>query len=163
MAAIKLDDAHFAASLETIYRTGQSAQLKVHVYLFNVAASWADTGDVRPAVSRVNMLLEKLPKGLRHAAVKQYVAKYFGFLVNPETRQFVHGKTKGSDLDLATLKNKRWWEDTKEPEPYLPISDSDKLLAQLLKKYKTDRAKLGDKSVVSAERVAALEAMLQTA
>ena len=153
-----VSDADFSGARATIKKRGQTLQVDVHRYLYAVAEQWVATGDVRPVVSRINDLIADLPKGIRINAVKQWVHSYLK-LALLDDGTFGRSSIGHADIDLGVLKNKRWFEDTPEPE-FKPIEDADKLLQSLLSKFKKDRAKLGDKSAVPSERIIALEAML---
>lgn len=148
--------------IDLICKAGETVQLRVHKLLHTMASDWQKSGDVRPVVIGVNYFLSTAPKGFRITAVQKWVEKFYGFIWNSGTKAFVAGKTKGSDLDLTAIKNIRWWEFTKEPQ-FVPITDADKLIAQLLKKFEADRTELGDKSVVTVEQVEALRAIRKAA
>lgn len=148
----------YTKEIEAIVKAGESVQLRVHKLLNTMAANWIKSGDVRPVVTGVNLLLEKFPRGLRSNAIKAWVEHFFGFIMNAETKQFVAGKRKAISLDLHAIKNIRWWEFKPEPE-YQPITDFNKLLSGLIAKAEKDVKELGEKSVVDPELLAALKAV----
>lgn len=118
---MKNDDATlFEKAVDSIQRRGDQVQLDIHVYLVAVATHWATSGDIRPAVKRVNALIAALPGGMRSNAIKAWVEAFMGFVVyegeDKEHGFFAAGKRKGKDLEIKKLANARWWEFKPEPE-----------------------------------------------
>jgi hypothetical protein len=150
-------EAEFKAAVGSISKRGQSVQLDTHLYLNSVASRFVETGDVRPAVARVNALIADFPKGMRSNAIKAWVEKFLSMSIGPDG-VFIAGASKAKDIDLKECANNRWWEFKPEAD-YVPISDFQKLLAQLVKKGEKDRKECGELSVVDAVKLDALRAL----
>lgn len=135
--AVKLStDADFAKDVASIARRGEAVQMDIHRHLYAIAFRWNETGDIRPAVSRVNLLIGAMPKGIRVNAIRTYVEVMFGFVYVEKAvgvpEHFKEGPVKGAALPMDSIMNKRWFEFSPEA-PYKPI-DFGADLAKLLKR-----------------------------
>lgn len=129
----------FLKAVKSINSRGETLQLDIQKYMTAVALRWQATGDVRPAVLRINALINKEArfKGLRWNAVLTYVEIAFGFKFVTEgdaKDTFIAGKLKAKDLDMDMFKVQAnfWWNFVPEPE-FVPL-DLNALLAVALKK-----------------------------
>lgn len=131
-----VSDADFTKDAASIAKRGETVQNDIHRHLYAIAFRWNETGDIRPAVKRVNALIAAMPKGLRLNAIREWVEVMFGFEYVTGTKEqpehFKAGSIKGSDLPLDTIANKRWYE-FKPEAAYKPINFGDDL-AKLLKR-----------------------------
>ena len=162
MAQVNFDslntDAKITAAIATVHLAGETLQLQIHKILVAVATRWAKTGDVRQPVQHVNTLLQsdKL-KGLRKNAMRTWAEKHLGFVYNEETKLLVAGKKTAKELAIKDLANAHWWTETPEPE-YQPIDPAARM-AIMIKQFERDRQKMGDKSAVTPEMIAALKTL----
>jgi hypothetical protein len=129
-------DADFTADAALIHKRVDTVQNDIHRHLYAIAFRWNETGDVRPAVKRVNALLDAMPKGIRTNAIRAWVEAMLGFefveKAGDVAEHFKAGAVKGSALPMDTIINTRWFDFTKEA-PYKPL-DFGAELAKLLKK-----------------------------
>ena len=131
-------EADFAKDVASIARRAESVQMDIHRHLYAIAFRWNETGDVRPAVLRVNALIDAMPKGIRVNAIREWVEVMLGFeFVEADkatkiSAQFKAGSIKGADLPMDSILNKRWFE-LKQEAPYKPI-DFGADLMKLLKR-----------------------------
>lgn len=139
MTTLKIDtltnDDTFAKDVARIAKAGEKVQNDIHRHLYAIAFRWNETGDIRPAVKRVNALIGALPKGLRLNAIREWVEVMFGFEYVEKAKDvpehFAAGKIKGSDLPMDTILHKRWYE-FKQEAAYKPINFGESL-SKLLK------------------------------
>jgi hypothetical protein len=104
-----------------------------------VCAAWSDTGDSRPVATRINTLIDDMPKGIRCNAMREWVERYMkltfctdgdnegSFIVDPEKGK---AQNKGAELDMSALTKTRWFE-MKPEKAYQPLdlaADLQKLL-----------------------------------
>lgn len=139
-SAIKIDtlkvDTDFAADAARLGKAGDKVQMDVHRHLYAIAFRWSETGDIRPAVARVNTLIAAMPKGFRVNAIRQWVEAMFGFEYVEKQGEvpagFKAGKIKADALPMDDILHKRWYEFTAEA-PYKPLNFGAEL-AKLLKR-----------------------------
>lgn len=127
------DEDTFVAAIASIKNRGESVQMDIHRFLCAILERWTVTGDVRPMVKYVNLLLAELPKGIRSNAIKAWVEVHMGLIwaVDGENKNtFVAGKRKVKDVQLKDAQNERWFEFKAEPD-YKPM-DFDKMFAALM-------------------------------
>lgn len=139
-------DTDFLVIRDSLHAAGKTLQMNIHKYLVAVAVQWHATGDIRPAVSRVNSLLDGMPKGVRSNAIRAWVELYFGFVIPVDGENkgvFIAGKLKGANLLMADIPNKRWFEVTPE-QAYEPVNLIDMLSALIVKAQKAQTAGKGD-------------------
>lgn len=155
----------FANAVADINTRGKSLQLDIQLYLHAVAVRWAETGDVRPAVGRINMLTDKkaLFKGVRRNALVAWVEDFMGFayILEGENAHTFHAngaKAKGMDLAVMAKQENHWYNHTAEPDP-APVF-LNVLLAQLVKKAETRKAKNKSGDVFDDTQLAALKALI---
>jgi hypothetical protein len=159
------DDAAIEKAILAVCDRGTTVQMDIHRVLVAIATRWFTTGDIRPAVKHVNLLIEHMPKGIRSNAIKAWVETHMGLVYATEGENkgtFVIGKRKGADLDIPTLTNERWFEFKPEAE-YKPI-DFDAMWNALMKRMeKADESKGDkfDKGLVEHLRKARAEYMTQ--
>ena len=129
-------DADFAKDLLSLHKRIDTVQNDIHRHLYAIAFRWNETGDVRPAVKRVNALLDGMPKGVRANAIRAWIEAMLGFeyveKAGDVAEHFRAGPVKGASLPMDTILNTRWFDFTKEA-PYKPM-DFGAELAKLLKK-----------------------------
>lgn len=147
-----------------IRERGEGLQLDIHHYLYAVAYQFSATGDVRPAVKRVNSLLDDMPKGVRSNAIKAWVEKFLGFAIIEEgdnKGQFHANKAKGANVDTQAAKNARWWEFKPEPEykGFNLNAEIMRVIAMAEKANKIDDANKREKIDVDQEQLNALRAL----
>lgn len=139
-------DASIEAAIGSLAKRSDTLQLDIHKLLVAIGARWAASGDIRPAVKHVNMLIDTLGKGVRLNAIRSWVEVHFGLTYAEDGEmkgKFVAGKRKATDLDISAMANERWWELKVEPE-YKPM-DFDKMFNALLAKAsKADKSKGDD-------------------
>jgi hypothetical protein len=156
-----VSDADFSKDAASIAKRGESVQMDIHRHLYAIAFRWKETGDIRPAVKRVNALIDAMPKGLRLNAIREWVEVMFGFVYVEKSKDvpehFTAGPIKGADLPMDTIMQKRWYE-FKAEAAYKPINFGESL-SKLLKQagQRVNSAK-GDN--VDAEMLAAVKAAL---
>lgn len=163
------DPAAFDAAIATIKKRGETLQLDIHRYLVAVCAVWQQSGDVRPAVKRVNDLLAAMPGGVRANAIRAWVEAKMGMVWSdavgdapagfsaPADKQARSGKA----LDLDALKNVRWWE-FKPEAPYKPLDLAAKL-ATLVKIAETRAGKATPEDNIDGELLSSLKSALGAA
>jgi hypothetical protein len=153
------DDKSFAADAASIAKRGEAVQMDIHRHLYAIAFRWNETGDIRPAVKRVNDLLTVLPKGLRLNAIREWVEVMFGFEYVEKSKDapehFKAGAIKGADLPMDTILHKRWYE-FKAEAAYKPINFGESL--QKLLKQAGQRVNSAKGDEVDAEMLAAVQA-----
>lgn len=131
-------NADFAKDAASLARRGVTLQMDIHRHLYAIAFRWNETGDVRPAVQRVNAMIDAMPKGIRVNAIREWVEVMLGFVyveadkATKVAAQFTAGAIKGDALPMDGILNKRWFE-LKQEAPYKPI-DFGADLAKLLKR-----------------------------
>lgn len=158
------DEKGITAAIDSLHKRAGSLQLDVHRVLVAVAVRWATSGDVRPVCKHLNHLLTKDKLGgMRKNAIRAWVEHFMQLKVieegdNAGDFYAPKGLTKGDHLEIKELTNKRWWEFTPE-KPYQPLDDPRKLVAGLIKKLETDRAKMGKDSKVDVAMIEALKAV----
>ncbi len=157
-------NASFANAVAEINKRGTALQLDIQLYLHAVARRWKDTGDVRPAVERINMLIDKkaLFKGVRRKALVNWVEIMLGFEYitegdNAHTFHANKAKPGFNLLDLAKNEN-HWYNRTPEPDPS-PVS-LNVLLMALVKKADKRAAKHLVDDDIPADTLAALKALV---
>lgn len=157
----------FALAVKDINTRGVSLQLDIQRYLVAVCTRWVESGDVRSAVTRINMLVDKkaLFKGARRNAILTWVETNMGFeyITEGENKDKFHAnKAKASGLKLADLSKQEnhWYNFTPEPE-YKPL-DLNALIGQLVTKAekRAKTAKASDK--IDVGQLAALKALVHT-
>lgn len=135
LATANSDDS-IVAAINSLHKRGDSLQLDIHRLLVAVCARWATSGDIRPAVKHINLLLHKGKLGgLRLNAIRQWVETYMGFTFIEEgdlKGTFKAGDMKANGLNMKELTNNRWWE-FKPEAPYKPM-DFDKMFLSLMNK-----------------------------
>lgn len=156
----------FAAAVADINLRGVSLQMDIQLYLYGVAARWQETGDVRPAVARINMLIDKkaLFKGVRRNALVAWVETQLGFEYNLEgdnAHMFHANKAKATGFNLVELamQENHWYNLTPEPDP-TPV-DLNILLLALIKKMDTRAAKHKDGDNINPDTLAGLKALVE--
>lgn len=77
--------------------------------LLAIAARWKETGDVRPAVRSTNEILDEFCSDLSADDLAPWLAKYFGFSLDPVRGTFVHGSRKAKTIDLREVRSSKWW------------------------------------------------------
>ena len=152
--ALAISDDQFLAAIESIQRRGNSVQLDIHLFLVAVASRWANTGDVRPAVTMVNNLIEALPHGVRSNAIKGWVEAHLGFVWD-QTDLFKAGTLKHADLSIKKLANIRWWEFKPEAE-YKPMNFTEAVLS-LIKRADDRLQKRDPRDMIDASAVQAVK------
>jgi hypothetical protein len=164
VAAVKLNtDADFAKDVLSIAKRADTVQMDIHRHLYAIAFRWNETGDIRPAVSRVNLLIGAMPKGIRVNAIRTYVEAMFGFIfVEKATgvlEHFIAGPVKGAALPMDSILNKRWFEFSAEP-PYTAINfgaDLAKLLKRASDRMNSTKGDEVDKFLLDAVSKAVAE------
>ena len=141
-------DAAFKKDRESIFKAVTKAQNDIHRHLYAIAFRWNETGDVRPAVERVNALIDGMPKGVRVNAIRSWVEGMLGFIYvdkeGDKPAHFVAGKVKAKALPMDEIANTRWYE-FKAEAPFKPMNLTDDLMALIEKASKRGReAKDGD-------------------
>jgi hypothetical protein len=161
------DNNQFALAVADINKRGVALQLDIQKYLVAVAARWTETGDVRPAVDRINMLIDKkaLFKGVRRNAILTWVEAMLGFeyITDGDHKDKFHAnKAKASGFELADLtkQENHWYQFAPEPE-YKPL-DLNILLKALVEKAekRAKTAKASDN--IPADQLAALKALVRS-
>lgn len=163
------DNAAFVNAVADLKKRGETLQLDIQRYLVAVAARWVATGDVRPAVSRINNLIENTAKGMRSNAIKAWVETFLGFVVVDNSdadnhRQFVAGTMKAKDLNVVIMMQaaNHWYTFTPE-KPYEGLN-LDKLIAMAVAKAdKRIKAGLKDEDNIDSDKLEALRSMLPNA
>ena len=159
--ALANDEDTFVAAIASIKRRGETVQMDIHRFLCAILERWTITGDVRPMVKYVNLLLAELPKGVRSNAIKAWVEVHMGLIwaVDGENKNtFVAGKRKAKDVQLKDAQNERWFEFKAEPD-YKPM-DFDKMFAALMSraaKADPEKGDAVDKGLLEALNKAAHE------
>lgn len=153
LALVNSDDAIDAAIL-SVQKRGDSVQMDIHRILYALTERWHTTGDVRPAVRHVNMLIDNMPKGIRCNAIRSWVEVHMGMIFAEEGEnkgKFVAGKRKAKELDLKGAMNERWFE-FKAEAPYKPMNFEQMFATLMTKAAKADPAKGDevDKGLVEA-------------
>lgn len=152
-------DAEFAKDCASIAKRADTVQMDIHRHLYAIAFRWNETGDVRPAVKRVNALIDAMPKGLRVNAIREWVEVMFGFEYVEKQGDapacFKAGPIKGADLPMDSILHKRWFE-LKQEAPYKPINFGEDL-AKLLKRA-GERANSAKGDDVDGELLVAVQA-----
>lgn len=159
-------DAAFTTALDDINKRGNSLQLDIQLYLHAVATHWVASGDVRPAVKRINALIDKktLFKGVRRNAIMAWVEVNLGFALilegdNAQTFHANKAKAAGIDLDSMSKKANHWYNATPEPDA-TPV-DLNVMLAAFVKKATARNAKANDADNIDPEQLAALAALIK--
>jgi hypothetical protein len=167
-ALMKTDKAEaFANAVADINQRGASLQLDIQRYLVAVCYRWLETGDVRPAVDRVNMLIDKkaLFKGVRRNAILTWVETNMGFeyLTDGDNKDKFHAnKAKATRLVMAELtkQENHWYNFTPEPE-YKPL-DLNVLLKALVAKAEKRQQTAKASDQIDPEQLAALKALVRS-
>lgn len=161
------NNAAFATAVADINKRGQALQLDIQRYLHAVAVRWKETGDVRPAVVRVNMLIDKktLFKGVRRNAILSWIEINFGFeyVTEGDNKDHFHAnKAKADRFNLKELEKQEnhWYNMTPEPE-YVPM-DLNGLIAALVAKVDKRAANIKDGDAISLAQLNALKALVKT-
>lgn len=142
LALVNSDDAIDAAIL-SVHRRTDTVQMDIHRILYALAERWVSTGDIRPAVRHVNMLIDNMPKGIRSNAIRSWVEVHMGMIFAEEgdnKGKFVAGKRKPKDVDLKAAMNERWFE-FKPEAPYKPINFETMFDTLMKKAAKADPSK----------------------
>ncbi len=138
-------DTGIEAAIASLGTRSQTLQLDVHKLLVAVAVRWNKSGDVRPVVKHVNMLIDQLGKGVRLNAIRAWVEVHLGLVYADDGEAkgtFIKGTRKHTDLDIPALTNERWWELKVEPE-YKPMN-FDAMFAALIAKASKAQPSKGD-------------------
>lgn len=155
------DEAALTAAIDSLHRRAGTLQMDIHKILVCIALRWERTGDVRPVVAHVNRLLAKdQMQGVRKNAIRAWVETFLHltFAEDGDSKgQFIAGKAKAKDLDVKKLTNTRWFEFKPEPD-YKPL-DPMAALTGMIRKFETDRAKMGEESKVDPAMIEALKAL----
>lgn len=152
-------DAAITKAILSVHKRSASLQMDIQKVLVAVCTRWAQTKDMRPAVSHINQLLTKGElTALRTNSIREWVETYMGLTINEDSRMFScpSSVTNGAHLNLKVLTNARWWDFDGGEKPYIPLTNPSKLLNQLIGKMKKDREKLGDGSKVDPVMLDAL-------
>lgn len=150
------------AARDNLVGRADTLKLDIHKWLIAVAAHWASTGDNRHVAGLINGLLDgDNLQGLRKNSIRDWAVAFLGMVYNEETKSLVmNAKFKHTDLKIADMANKAWWNFSPE-QPYKPMDSLKGEIDRILKRARTDRERLGDESKVEPELLAAL-AMLAT-
>ena len=158
-------NASFASAVAEINKRGSALQLDIQLYLHAVAVRWKETGDVRPAVERINMLIDKkaLFKGVRRNALVNWVEIMLGFEYITEgdnAHTFHANKAKPGGFNLVEMakQENHWYNLTPEPDPQ-PVSLNALLMALVNKADKRAAKHLADDDI-PADTLAALKALV---
>ncbi|ANS06196.1 hypothetical protein HOR19_gp03 [Phage MedPE-SWcel-C56] len=159
-------DDSFALAVADINTRGKALQMDIQLYLHAVATRWKETGDVRPAVKRINMLVDKkqLFKGVRRNAIVAWVETNLGFeyITEGDNAHMFHAnkaKAKGFELaDLAVAKT-FWFNATPEPDP-APVS-LNVLLKAFVSKIDKRAAKHNAEDSIDPDQLAALRSLVK--
>lgn len=105
-----------ALAIDMVALESDTLQLRIHQIIVAMACKWAVDGDVRDPVKHMNLLVEKLGKGVRKNALIEFATsdKLFGFLVHEQTKVLVAGKMTGAKLNIKLIIDTKWY-DFKEP------------------------------------------------
>lgn len=140
--SLKMTDAQIVAAIPAIAKSTKTVQGNMHKLLVSILARWVETGDVRPAVKNINLLLAELDgTAIRTNAIKAWTEGFAGFVWNTEEKVFVAGTTKAKDVDVTEAAGAPFWQFSPE-KAYQPFN----LAAELAKiaKKAADRAKKAD-------------------
>lgn len=155
---------HFAAAVENITTRRKALQLDIQKYIVAVAHRWQETGDGRPAVERINMLINKqvTGEGLRRNALLDYIVANLGltFVTEGDNKNtFILAKAKPTAFVLADLvKQENHWYNAIPEKEYVPMDLNIMLKVMLTKATKrADTAKAEDN--VPKSRIEALAAL----
>lgn len=155
----------FANAVADINSRGNTLQLDIQLYLHAVATRFVETGDVRPAVERVNMLVDKknLFRGIRRNALITWVETMIGFeyiMEGEKAHTFHASKAKAKDINLVELakKENHWFNFTPEA-PYQPL-DLNVLIKALVAKAEKRSANAKPEDSIDADKLAALKALV---
>lgn len=159
----------FIAAVANINERGESLQLDIQKYMTAVAVRWQQTGDVRPAVLRINLLIDKSKrfKGGRWNAVLAYVEAAFGFIFVTEgdaANTFIKGTTTAKQLDMHMFLEQKnfWWNFVPEPD-YAPMNLNAEIAALLKKVDNCQKEGSKRKLEASPEVMDALRALAASA
>ena len=153
--------ADFHAACADIKARRISLQLDIQRYLVAVATRWNETGDVRPAVERINMLISKeiTGEGIRRNTLLEYIEQNLGlqFVTEGDNKgKFIAGKAKAKALDFTYLNNKAThWYNAVPEKPYQPMM-LNVMLGVMLKKATARSEKATEADDLPADRLEAL-------
>ncbi|WP_299073784.1 hypothetical protein [uncultured Paraglaciecola sp.] len=159
------DSEQFVLAVQSFKRRGENLQIDIQKYLIAVSQRWAETGDVRPAVKRINNLLNETPDGIRAHALYAWVEAFLGFVIiegdRDDAGQFTAGTRKHTELTVSDMeKRENHWYKFTPPTPYKPCNLDD-LINAVIKKAAT-RVKKGVKDVdnIDLDKLAALKGLV---
>lgn len=97
----------------------ETVQFRIHQIIVAIGCQWAVSGDVRPAVKFMNLLVDTLGAGVRKNAIVQFSTspKLFGFLLHDTSKVLIAGKIKAADLDMKAIANTKWFDFREPPAP----------------------------------------------
>ena len=160
------DNTAFYNAVLDINTRGAALQLDIHKYLVAVCTRWVETGDVRPAVLRINILIEKkeLFRGVRRNAILKWVETNmgFGYITEGDNKDKFHAnKAKAKALNLADLtKQENHWYNFKPEPDYKPL-DLNAMIANIVAKAEARQKTVKETDAIDAEQLAALKALVK--
>ena len=119
----KLTDGDFEGFIAKLHKRIDSNQMDIQRVLVAILSRWEETGDIRPAVKHVNLMIDGLPSGVRSNAIRAWVETFTGFVYATDGEnkgKFVAGKLKAAGLNIKEATAQRWWEFKPEPT-YKPM------------------------------------------
>lgn len=158
-----LNSGNLDAAIEDFLQRSENLKLDSHRMLVAIAADWAASGDCRHAVKRANRIIgaKKETKALRVQGMVNWFATHCGLQLadEGENKGKIYcpaDKTSGQHLDLKTLANARWFDET--PPPALKPFDFTTQVEKLLKLAATRAEKNDGTTTIDEELLAEIKA-----
>lgn len=169
MAQVKfgytMADAAIVDGIKSVANRRKLLDRDIQMLAVSVIYALHKSGDKPTAVKRANALVDAVKGGMKSNALLRWFETHSPMVFNKETKLLVDGFSPNSPvkdhtkINALEARDKPWFEAIPEPE-YKPMADLNTLLARIVKQGKADVEKLGDKSKVDLQQLAALEAML---
>lgn len=151
-------DADISKAISRVGKEGKAWQNLVHRVAFSILKRGHDTKDFRKPVQQFNELVEQMPGASRANALRDWIGAFSPCQYNEQTKVFEYHNMKGFEFDLTTALAEPFWGFSPETA-YKPV-DAMSAINSLIKKFETDRKKLGKKSKVQPELIDTLRSLL---